>query len=63
MDVLIGHRGDKVSGITRKLNIVRGLCHFYSNIVTLKNILFNFELLSYRSNPLLWIDHVGSCIR
>ena len=32
------------------------------NIVTSKNILIIIELLSYISNPLLWIDHVGTYV-
>jgi hypothetical protein len=30
--------------------------------LTSKNILIIIELLSYRSNPLLWIDHVGTYV-
>jgi hypothetical protein len=32
------------------------------NIVTSKNILIIIELLYYISNPLLWIDHVGTYV-
>ena len=39
-----------------RVSVILNYCNFekYSII---------FELLSYRSNPLLRIDHVGSCIR